>query len=851
MRRFLLVACLALVFTAPARAGLNHWTTGGPFGGTVEELAFDPGDPGTVYAGTVGGVYRSEDHGATWTAASFGLTDAYIGDLEVAPGSLYVATFKGVQRSDDGGRTWQIPTLTGFARALALAPSNPQTLYASIRSTAYKSTDGGASWTPGATLPGSDDITLMKADPLLPSHVYAGTSKDLYFSQDAGATFVPVLGLHTESLYDLAIDPTNTQILYAGTSDGVFKTTDHGQTWAPAGLTADVRAVVIDPASPSTLLAVGFFEVYRSTNAGGSWTTVFEDHFVNHAVAFDPSSASSYLLGTSGGIYRSTNSGGAWLPSNAGLTATLATQVAVDPHRPGVLYTLVGLSDLYKSTDAGATWSRLGAISGVRAFALDPKTPSLLYAATSEGFLRSQNGGATWVLINAGQAAGNWIAIDPQTPSTLYLSRYPEGISKSLNGGITWSPASPGGEGFAPRIVVIAPSAPQTLFASDFDSGLYKSTDGGATWALLDIDGLEEQAINTLAIDPKNANVIYAAVQNELLYKSTDGGATWSFRGNGIPFFNVDGIAIDPFQTSRLYATSFGGGIVRSTDAGATWLPFNDGRLAGLEMGDIVLDPVNPHLLYVSSAGGGVLSRAELQPGDSLQLNGNRFRVKMGWAAQGNAGPGVTKPLTGDTGYAFFFSESNVEVLLKVLDACGFNGHFWVFAAGLTNVRTDITVADSLTGAVKIYHSPAGEAFQPIQDTSALVCGNGTGSGHDSAVISGPSEQVLLRNGRFRVTAEFVTAPGATPLATQGALLTDDTGYLWFFNQSNVEVFLKVVDGCALNDRFWIFAAGLTDVEMRITVEDMKTGASKVYENPRGTAFRPVQDTAAFGGCGQ
>ncbi|HEX5716082.1 MAG TPA: hypothetical protein VF179_07985 [Thermoanaerobaculia bacterium] len=852
MRRFLLVACLALVFTVPARAGLNHWTTGGPFGGTVEELAFDPGDPGVVYAGTFGGVYRSEDHGATWTSASFGLTDAYIADLEVAPGSpgpLYAATFKGVQRSDDGGRTWQTPTLIGFVRALALAPSNPQTLYAAIGRATYKSTDGGASWTPGATLPGSGD-TFLKVDPLLPSHVYAGTSKDLYFSQDAGSTFVPVLGLHADSLYGVAIDPTNTQILYAATSDGVFKTTNHGQTWAPSGLTEEVRAVVIDPASPSTLLALGFFEVYRSTNAGGSWTSVLEDHFVNHAIAFDPSSASNYLLGTSSGIYRSTNGGGAWLPSNTGLTATTATQVTVDPHRPGVLYTLVGLSDLYKSTDAGATWSRLGGISGVRTFALDPKTPSLLYAATNQGFLRSQNGGATWVLINADQAGGNWIAIDPQTPSTLYMSRFPGGISKSLNGGITWSPASPGGEGFAPRIVMIVPSAPQTLFASDFDSGLYKSTDGGATWALLDIDGLEEQAINTLAIDPKNANVIYAAVQNELLYKSVNGGATWSFSGNGIPFFNVEGIAIDPFQTSRLYATSFGGGIVRSTDAGATWLPFNDGRLAGLEMGDIVLDPVNPHLLYASSAGGGVLARAELQASDSLQLNGNRFRVKMGWAAQGNAGPGFTKPLTGDTGYAFFFSESNVEVMLKVLDACGFNGHFWVFAAGLTNVRTDITVADSVTGAVKIYHSPAGEAFQPIQDTSALACGGGTAFAASKELSTAAAEPVLLKGGRFRVTAEFVTAPGATPLPTQGALLTDDTGYLWFFNQSNVEVLIKVVDGCALNDRFWIFAAGLTDVEMRITVEDTKTGASKVYENTRGTAFRPVQDTSAFEGCG-
>jgi len=853
MRRFLLVACLALVFTAPAWAGLNRWTTGGPFGGAIADLAFDPGDPGTVYAGTFGGVYRSEDHGATWTSASFGLTDAWIRDLEVvpgSPGSLVVATLEGVQRSDDGGRTWQAPTLVQFMAALALAPSNPQILYAASRTTIYKSTDGGASWTPGATLPGSEDIYSLTVDPLLPSHVYANTSSVLYFSQDAGATFVPVLGLHAESLYGVAIDPTNTQILYAATSNGLFKTTDRGQTWTQSGLGEEyVGAVVIDPASPSTLLALGF-EVYRSTDAGGTWTSVFDDQSVNAVVAaFDPSSASTYLLGTSKGIYRSSNGGGSWLPSNSGLTATLVSQVAVDPHRPGALYAEVD-QNLYKSTDAGATWSRLGGISRIRTFTLDPRTPSLLYAATNDGFLRSQDGGGTWVVINASEAGGNWIAIDPQTPTTLYMTMFPEGLRKSLDGGITWSAAAPGGEGFQPDILAIAPSAPQTLFASDFDDGLHKSTDGGATWTRLDIDGLEEQVINTLAIDPKNGNVIYAAVQNERIYKSVDGGATWSFSGNGLLSPNVLGIAIDPFQPSRLYAASLSRGIFRSTDSGATWLPFNDGVLPGLETGDIALDPVNPHLLYAASGGAGVLSRAELQPGDSLRLNGDRFRVKMGWATrQGLTGPGFTKPLTGDTGYAFFFSESNVEVLLKVLDGCGINGHFWVFAAGLTNVRTDITVADSQTGAIRIYHNPLDQVFQPIQDTSALACGGGTAFATAKELSAAAAGPVLLRNGRFRVTAEFVTAPGATPLPTQGALLTDDTGYLWFFNQSNVEVLIKVVDGCALNDRFWIFAAGLTDVEMRITVEDTKTGASKVYENPRGTAFRPVQDTSAFGGC--
>src|SRR5687768_1809317 len=114
MRRFFLVACLALVFTGPARAALNRWSSAGPAaGGPVVSLAFDPSEPGTVYAGTYGGVFRSEDHGATWTAANFGLAGALISQLEVdptSPGTLWVATNRGLQRSQDRGHSWQVPT---------------------------------------------------------------------------------------------------------------------------------------------------------------------------------------------------------------------------------------------------------------------------------------------------------------------------------------------------------------------------------------------------------------------------------------------------------------------------------------------------------------------------------------------------------------------------------------------------------------------------------------------------------------------------------------------------------------------------------------------------------------------
>jgi hypothetical protein len=74
--------------------------------------------------------------------------------------------------------------------------------------------------------------------------------------------------------------------------------------------------------------------------------------------------------------------------------------------------------------------------------------------------------------------------------------------------------------------------------------------------------------------------------------------------------------------------------------------------------------------------------------------------------------------------------------------------------------------------------------------------------------------------------------------------LTSDTGYFWFFDEDNVEVVLKVLDACVLNDNFWLFAAGLTNVEVEIRVTDMVLGTERTFANPLGTPFAPIQETS-------
>jgi hypothetical protein len=104
-------------------------------------------------------------------------------------------------------------------------------------------------------------------------------------------------------------------------------------------------------------------------------------------------------------------------------------------------------------------------------------------------------------------------------------------------------------------------------------------------------------------------------------------------------------------------------------------------------------------------------------------LNDGRFRVAATWSKpDGTSGQGHAVSLTGDTGYFWFFDSSNVEAIVKVLEACGVNSHRWVFASGLTNVQVTLAVTDIVAGTTNTYTNPQATAFKPIQDTAAFPC---------------------------------------------------------------------------------------------------------------------------------
>lgn len=117
------------------------------------------------------------------------------------------------------------------------------------------------------------------------------------------------------------------------------------------------------------------------------------------------------------------------------------------------------------------------------------------------------------------------------------------------------------------------------------------------------------------------------------------------------------------------------------------------------------------------------------------------------------------------------------------------------------------------------------------------------------ATTDAGTEGVVLRNGRFLVDVSWRNGSGGTGA---GSLVfqSDDSAVFWFFNSANWELMVKVIDGCPINDRFWVFSAATTDVEFTIQVTDTASGAVKTYRNPLGTSAPAVTDTGAFAACG-
>jgi hypothetical protein len=212
---------------------------------------------------------------------------------------------------------------------------------------------------------------------------------------------------------------------------------------------------------------------------------------------------------------------------------------------------------------------------------------------------------------------------------------------------------------------------------------------------------------------------------------------------------------------------------------------------------------------------------------------------------------------TPETGLFWFFSASNPELIVKIIDGGEVNGHHWFFYNSLSDVEYDIEVEEVATGARRAYRHAPGDLCGRA-DTAAFPAAAGSGDpalpgeaaapragGAGGACLPGPAT-LCLRDGRFAVEARFADPRhGGAPrqaLAIQGG---DESGFFAFFGEQNFELGVKILDGTPVNGKHWLFHAALTDVEYTLTALDTATGARRSYRHAPGRLCGGA-DTAAF-----
>ncbi|MHC4941605.1 MAG: WD40/YVTN/BNR-like repeat-containing protein [Planctomycetota bacterium] len=403
----------------------------------------------------------------------------------------------------------------------------------------------------------------------------------------AGVNYWTSIGPEGRSISTIVIDPVNPAIIYAGGRFGLSKSLDHGESWSvlplPLGGSGNihvVKQIIIDPFNPARLFL-------RATR--------------NYPDYYDT-------------IYRSSNGGQSWISLEYALPIEDVSRMAMDPTNPSILYT--GYENiLCKSVDSGDTWAIVtddlpNFYYGPLFITVDPFNSSILYTGNKDesGFsiLKSLDGGLTFFAIHNGLPSASLdlfplaLAIDPINTDTLYLSLNElgdtvpvnAGLYKSTDGGNNWSILHP--EKII-AFIIIDPLDPATLYA-DIDV-LSKSVDGGSTWTPI-TEGLVNSVINDLAIDPLDPSILYLAHKAPGLSKSENGGSDWDWTvsQSGLGgYTTIEEVWIDPNDSDHIYAS--GAVLFESTDRGSTWTPINNGLL--LQSYELHMTESDPDLMYV------------------------------------------------------------------------------------------------------------------------------------------------------------------------------------------------------------------------------------------------------------
>jgi hypothetical protein len=575
-------------------AGTDYYQGAYPLAGRVTAIATHPTLADTAYIGAAdGGVWKTENGGASWTPKFDGQASLSIGAIAIAPsGTVWVGTGEGNESGD-----------AYFGAGL------------------FKSIDGGTSWTNSGTAFDACHVTDIRVDP-----------------NDSNRVIVAV---HRFGRY------------VTSCANGLYRTSDGGTTWSllsVAGIGTYSSGALHEPLSLTVANAVGATTwyagfwgdgVFKSVNGGDSWTLVKSAAGAGRvsvaAARNDPARVATVMENASTGqvlgIWSSTNGGTDWTPLTVSPSADAAAQsisfcstqcwydltsaVADD----GTVYAgglFVWKQSGTSVTDIGFKANGSGIHSDQHALSFDAS--GRLWVGSDGGVYRTPDGGVSFSNLNAGLSINQ---IEPGISGSLagtFVAGSQDTGTNRYTGSTSWTQIF-GGDGGASAVAPgpVAGPSDDTIYVSYTYGTAYKSTNGGLTWTYITSvpkasgDGVQFYA--PFAMDPSDSNRLYLGMTR--LWRSTDAAATpfvaispqfgVADPANGITqqtdyWGQITAIGLAPSTTSTIYVGTAGRRIARTTDAGAptpTWTPVTTG-LPTRTVTDIEVKPTDSTVAFAS-----------------------------------------------------------------------------------------------------------------------------------------------------------------------------------------------------------------------------------------------------------
>jgi len=603
--------------------GASAWTSLGPPGGDVFDVAASTVDANTVLAGLAPGgsfggtLYRSSDGGNTWSEVP-ALDGTSVFDIEFAPapgGITYLGTQDSVRKSTDGGLSWVTLNLGIGANDqvfdVALDPSDSSIIWAGIADASgaqpvnvMRSTDGGATWTdrtpPHAPMSGraiavdpndSNTVIAVFGGDFGGGEVWVTTNGgDSWTDRSAGLPGNPLNAV----VYDGARLLVGGGLLFGSQFVGLYESPDLGVTWNPlhdgTWPVLVVEDIAVDPNDAARIfVAIDGGGVNRTTDGGATWQIGIggSQALAGRSLRFRPGNSQELFLGTSSlAVFHSTNGGDTFVQSSEGISQLDLFSIDANPIDPDeIAVAFQGANDggVFSSTDGGTTWL-LESAPPTRYSNVHFAPNGTLYAISSGPSTVAEEG------LYRREANGSWTPLGPdQGPlfeSDLDTMRF------SLND---------------PDLILLGGA---DFGVAGFEGTIWRTSDAGQTWTKVHEAG-DFQPVTDIDIVEDGLDQVMIASHDDTsggnqggLLRSTDGGLSWSPSGSGLPttFLRAPRLCASPSDPQAFYLSAWlsfsSSGLFRTSDGGVNWA--STGWTGNALAGDVACHPADDQILFIS-----------------------------------------------------------------------------------------------------------------------------------------------------------------------------------------------------------------------------------------------------------